>query len=370
MSTSSVKKAKATLLAAGLISSYQRSCFSRALVRVSTYFLKPWVRACLSYFLPALRILPLVSLLSVNLDALARKQITSQVGYIKPRQRRNYTHVNTKDIYKDVNSTLPSYVTNGERQNSHEPFANSSQSVKKDCSMSGILANVMNKLGQDHHIQPPKTSPRDMLEPEVFQITEVPLTKWGQIRFCAFPAHIISKARLSFDSTLTGQAAFNALFMEALTHCRKDDLEPDWRRVQYLATHFKQPNNALMVLNSSPLRISEDDTQISRDATQTPRSPQKDQAASMYKPAQHTHKREAYIPYQEQEKDKRPFEPVYVAYFTVEDGYKASGNPLGFPNPYKQKYEKFLNEALSSTDAPRETMEAELYDMYLKQKGK
>lgn len=377
VSTATFSRAKAKLVDAGLVDSFQTHCFSLCNVKVSSFFLKTWVRICLSYFLPALKILPLVSLLSVNLEALARKQITSQVRYIKPMQRNSDRHINIKYVYKDINYTLPSYVTNDEPQNQELPFASSSQNVKKGFNMSGILANVMGKLGEDRHVEPAKTSPRDMLEPEVFQIKEIPLTKWGQIRFCAFPAHIISKARLSFNKNLTGLPAFNSLFMEALTHCRKENIEPDWKRVQYLSVHFKQPDNAPMILNSSPLGIPDvdnmsttenDDAQISRDVASTPRSPKCTIAASPYKPAQHTHKRPEYIPYEAPQSEERPEELIYAAYFTVEDGYKASGNPLGFPNRYKKRYEQFLADALASTDVTRETMESELYDMYLKQK--
>jgi hypothetical protein len=269
--------------------------------------------------------------------------------------RSNVTLLKEKDIYKE--NYISSYVTNVQ---------------KKDCSMSGILARVCDKLSKGQEPEKKSSSPgkyRVMLEPEVFKISEIPLTKWGQIRFCAFPAHIISQARLTYDKTLTGQAAFNSMFAQALTHCRKSNIQPDWKRVQYLATFFKQPDNARMVLNA-PIHKDpyEDNTHVRRDERQPPRTHKwKDKKED---PHADSHKREAYKPWQAQEENKRASEMIYIAYFTVEDGYKKSGNPLGFPNPYKQRYDKYLAEALENTTVSKETMEAELYDMYLKSKGK
>lgn len=342
------------------------------------------MRSCLAYFLPALKMLPLISLLSVHLDALARKSIPSQIGYIPPRSRNFDPHVNIKDIYKDINYTLPSYVTNVPRQISSQPFPNSSQSVKKDCSMAGILARVCDKLSRDTHLEPPvfanatpdvkQPSPgkyRAMLEPEVFKIKEVPLTKWGQIRFCAFPAHIISQARLTFDKTLSGQAAFTSLFQQALLHCRRNNIQPDWKRVLYLATFFKQPDNARMVLAApKPIDPYEDDTYVRRDEIKTSRPQKRTYGTSMDNQQQSPNKRPEYLPWSESEENKRPSKAVYIDYFTVEDGYKKSGNPLGFPNPYAKKYETYLQEALDATTASRKDMEAELYAIYLQQKGK
>lgn len=349
-----VQKAKQQLIDDGFITSEQKQCYATCDIWVSPFFSTAKVRASLSYFLSALKWIPIAALLSTPKVVCAAP--------IKTVTRNKGTLLYRNDIYKE--NYIPSYVTNVQ---------------KKDCSMSGILARVCDKLSQDTHTPPPQPSPakhRAMLEPEVLKITEIPLTKWGQIRMCAFPAHIITHARLSYDKSLKGQAAFISLFQAALLICREKNIEPDWKRVQYLTTFFKQPDNAPMVLNSSPLGIpvadnlettAEDVTYVRRDETPTSRTPKREYTKQ--DPNANSHKREAYKPWKESPENKRAAELIYMSYFTVEDGYKKSGNPLRFPNPYKERYEQYLNDALQNTQVNRETMEAELYDMYLKQKG-
>ena len=346
ISVRTIRRAKEILIDAGFITSEQRKAYSTCDIFISPFFENSYVRSCLSYFLPVLKSVSLSLLLSSPLYA-----------HLQPLQHKNDRLLEEKDISKE--NYISSSVTNVQKRD--------------DLSVGGIATGLIQKLCQkkDKNVERELSAAeknKAMLEQEVFKITEVQLSKWGQIRFCAFPASIISKARLSFDTSLKGQPAFNSLFMAALTHCRKDNIEPDWKRVQYLADHFRQPDNAPMVLNSSPLKVLQDDTQIIRAITSTPR-PNKTYSTSKYKPAERVHNRPEYLAYKQPESEHRADELVYVSYFTVEDGYKTSGNPLGFPNPYKEKYETYLNEALSCTGVPRETMEAELYQVYLQQKG-
>ncbi len=340
-----VRRAKQRLIEDGFITSEQKGPYATCDIWMSPFFSNQMVRKCIGYFLPALKWIPLAALLS-----------TPKVAYAAPIKIAHPTNVRLlkeKDIYKE--NYISSYVTNVQ---------------KKDCSMSGILARVCDKLSQDTHT-PPQPSPskyKAMLEPEVFKITEIPLTKWGQIRFCAFPAHIISQARLNYDKTLKGHPAFVSLFQAALLVCREKNIEPDWKRVEYLARFFKQPDNAPMVLNSNRLPILEDSTPVLRDKRQTPRTHK--QEYPKQDPHANSHKREAYKVWKEPSENKRAAELIYVAYFTVEDGYKKSGNPLGFSNPYKEKYDTFIADALVESSTNRDALESELYDLYKKTKRK
>jgi hypothetical protein len=302
-----------------------------------------------------------------------------QYAHVQPVQRRNVRLLKEKEIYKL--SYLSSYEANVQKSGSS--------------SVGGILGGILKKLSQKKDMEMEQQGGRAMLEPEVFKITEVPLTKWGQIRLCAFPAHIISSARLTFDKTLTGRHAFDSFFKEAMDHCRKNNIQPDFKRVLYLAQYFKQPDNAKMVLDKAltqqekdsmaeerryhqnafegHTRLTQKDKKIQPPTTPSSyplrelnSNPHKRTAVASHATEIHSHKREAYKPWNESEENKRATELIYISYFNVQEGFKNYGNPLGLPNPFEERYEQYLEEALASTNVPRETMEDELYAMYLR----
>lgn len=199
-----------------------------SLYRTSSFFSGEDIRKRLQPYFSALKIIPLVFLLSTV------QRLTA--NFIKPRQSEYVTGLGLKkEIYKSPSSHATNVPT----------------------SVGDILSQIANKMGKKRIIPGKRmeidrrTTPsadRDLIEPEVLKITEPSLTKWGQIRLCAFNAPTISHARLNYDKTLKGQAAYHSLFREALLHCRRNNIEPDFRRIQYLGERFNMPDNPALVI--------------------------------------------------------------------------------------------------------------------------
>lgn len=79
-------------------------------------------------------------------------------------------------------------------------------------------------------------------------ITELSLTKWGQIKLCAFPEEAIQYARSRLRVFSKAKDPFSFFFKSCCEYCETNEIRPDWMWIDALANHYQMPANAPMLL--------------------------------------------------------------------------------------------------------------------------
>lgn len=80
-------------------------------------------------------------------------------------------------------------------------------------------------------------------------ITELHLTKWGQIALSCFPPSAITYARSIFSAMYKGNTDRFQLFYDlCMKYCVQQHISPNYNKVNYLTSTYKMPEDAKMLL--------------------------------------------------------------------------------------------------------------------------
>jgi len=173
-----------------------------------------------------------------------------------------------------------------------------------------------------------KTAMHKLIPPCIRYFTKFPLTIAGKIELSRYPQQALEEAITQYDTSASPTVAFNEIKSLCDAYCKR---------------HYRETNEEAVTLLRSLFCINR-----SQDVVQklVPRS--------------------GKTPY-EMALRRGTLEPVYISYFKLKDHLVTLN--VSFPNPFKSRYEEYLNEALDSVDIDRETIEDSLYRLYLKQKA-
>lgn len=221
------------LIALKLVKVINRGVKKTCLYILSPWFRDPFIKARLSPFLKALKILPLLALLSPSITDAANidsaKNVPQKIyenlkvsyfNILKPSSTDRLTQVSSHTTKKMVPAYLVRPILFG------DSGGGVSKKEKKE--------NVMNA-------NPIPQAIRD--------IAELPLTKWGQIKLSAFPEQAIRYARFEL-SKVNPTDPFAWFFGVCLKFCQRNGIAPDWEKMVTLSRTYKMPDNALMLLAS------------------------------------------------------------------------------------------------------------------------
>lgn len=94
--------------------------------------------------------------------------------------------------------------------------------------------------------------PDSPVPPYIRAISEIKLTKWGQIRLTAFPERAVDAARKKIRYFGKAKDPFAFFFKACLDFCKDENIVPDWKWCDALAISHNVPANAPMLLLSTP----------------------------------------------------------------------------------------------------------------------
>ena len=77
----------------------------------------------------------------------------------------------------------------------------------------------------------------------------LPLTKWAQIKLSAFPDEVIEHCTEVLKRNKTKlNNPYLWFFKHCNEYCKRNNIEPDWRKMNFLAESYSMPDNAPMLL--------------------------------------------------------------------------------------------------------------------------
>lgn len=86
------------------------------------------------------------------------------------------------------------------------------------------------------------------ISPIIRSLTELNLTKWGQIRLSAFPDEAILYAQDKLKNNHDIINKYNWFFKVCYQYCTDTNIKPDWQLVEQLSIGYKMPVDAPMTL--------------------------------------------------------------------------------------------------------------------------
>lgn len=80
--------------------------------------------------------------------------------------------------------------------------------------------------------------PDSPIPPYIREVTEIPLSKWGQMKLTCFPADAVSYARGKIALFKKARNPFGYFFASALEYCKSNDIRPDWGWMETLCQKY------------------------------------------------------------------------------------------------------------------------------------
>lgn len=185
----------------------------------------------------------------------------------------------------------------------------------------------MNEISTEAKEKLKKHAMHELVPRAALYFTKIPLTTAGKIRLAQFPNNAIKHAEQHYNPKLNPTNAYKDLSRIATEFATSHHLPLNPEAVTFLSELYgvKPTDPSTRTTSSRPENLP-----------------------YVHKPSPTTG------------------EPVYISYFKLKEHLTTHKIPLA--NPYEAQFRLYLKEAISSANIDPETIEAELYKMYLKQK--